>query len=1220
MLGTGLYVGKRIYDKRQARQRELDARLVERRRNLPQETRTELEKEARDSERRLAETYNTLRLSNQSIVNLTGKNVDDLLKNLQGLNPRALESYFQSLREGRGEIEQLSQTQLAHIDLIEKLVVTYRALAAESGAARDAASEYADHLRPVDVIFETLAVHAGELTSQFVEQRGALQRQTQATEAQAQAARNAAAATTAQAVATERANTGEVARIQHLLRTTQHTRKATEQVSDATERLTEFTGALVTTDAGLATHSEHVGYVTEAYRELSEQVGATVGDVLAGAGSFKEAWEALGRGVLDIVKHLGRQLLDSLLGSVRDVGRRLADVIFGQVHGTLGSFGFGASRGFLPSVLGGSSLGGFPIGLPTYPGGGGIFNGGFTGLDFPGTGGSLLWNVGAASVARVLPFTAPTLASYGFVANPIGLGTGVGGGVPGVNAPPAAGFGPFSPAALGALGGLGGSYGGNALLGAFGYRPGLASTVGGFAGGIAGSFATPVLTALLGPALGPLAPIVGPLFGTFFGTALGGLFGLQPTRIDTEKRGLRQFFRDQIPGYDYQRKESRVAAGLGAARAAGLDVEDAYLVAGLPYTLAANDAGLGTLTRFRNIGVGGLGRSGASRETARREALRLARKTGVDTTKGAIRSLNRALGGGFDRDRFTVAEVLENRDENAGETRHSRNRPVRLRHVVAGIIDIQTQFADFVDSGRLAAKILADETAQALTAAGRDASDYADVLDRIRDGSTHAAEGLREIGGLDFKNLTFTAEELDAHLLRIKDDVEAIQGAATQALTSGLSEGKSRAEVEESFQSGLQESLRRNVVKRTIDEALGDLGSIFEDIDLTEPLDAGSEAALRLKDKVGDAYDLVIDTLRAADLLPDSFDAAIDAADKIGQSVHRIAEHNRDLAQTQQLEAVGVLDPGTSQQRNLNFLQSEVATLDALTNDTPAREIRHAMTLLDQLAAATVEYYRTALAQEQQRAAAFAAAGDSLDQQIQSLIGGPGGYRPTERLAFLQDREREIRTKLKDATGVERATYLQQLGTNLTAQAQLPIYSPGDPRHIARRDAAIAELESLRREADSLRAQSEEKLLDLQEATKSELERIHALQDAYFAASLGKLDALVDNTARDYSPPTDQPRIAQEQRLPDGSTTDFPGRSAPPDGDSASESSRSQSGPTDRPAPAVTINVTLPESPESSDAAAAYARAFVAELERQLQPGARGYELVHTITRESGAR
>ena len=347
-----VYTAERKSDEELARRRESEVLAEERRRTVPQHTKVKLEDYALGRENSLRTAYESLRKYDHLVTELTGQNVDDLLKGLQDLNPRALESYFQSLREGRGEIEQLSQTQLAHIDLIEQLVVTYRALAVESDAARDAASEYADHLRPVDVIFETLAVHAGALTAQFVEQHGALQRHTQATEAQAQAARDVAAATTAQAAATERANTGEVARTRNLLRTTQHTRAASGQIASATERLIDLTGALMTTDAGLATHSEHVGYVTEAYRELSAQIGDTIGDVLSGAVSFKEAWESLGRGVLDTVKHLGRQLLDSLLGSVRDVGRRLADVIFGQLQGALGSFGLGASRGFLPPFLG----------------------------------------------------------------------------------------------------------------------------------------------------------------------------------------------------------------------------------------------------------------------------------------------------------------------------------------------------------------------------------------------------------------------------------------------------------------------------------------------------------------------------------------------------------------------------------------------------------------------------------------------------------------------------------------------------------------------------------------------------------------------------------------------------------------------------------------------------------------------------------------------------
>ena len=136
-----------------------------------------------------------------------------------------------------------------------------------------------------------------------------------------------------------------------LRRFVQHGSEASEQAFNLTEQLRALTKTTASTSPSLATHSEHVGFVTEAYRELSAQVGDTIGDVLSGAVSFKEAWESLGRGVLDTVKHLGRQLLDSLLGSVRDMGRRLADVIFGQVQGALGSFGLGASRGFLPSVF-----------------------------------------------------------------------------------------------------------------------------------------------------------------------------------------------------------------------------------------------------------------------------------------------------------------------------------------------------------------------------------------------------------------------------------------------------------------------------------------------------------------------------------------------------------------------------------------------------------------------------------------------------------------------------------------------------------------------------------------------------------------------------------------------------------------------------------------------------------------------------------------------------
>ena len=734
-----------LHNKEQARSRAFKAWAAEQNRMLPQYIQSGLETDSYDAGQRLGETYAALRMSDQSIANLTGMNVEDFLKVSAALDPIKV---FKSLRAGKGPAGEISNAQLGSLDTIEKLVVTYQKLAHETVEAKEAAAEYADErarlaqldktppipgtdvdteyatrvrtaqkrlitatgsaeelqglwerldrsqtykqtdeiyreiskrygaevqeaFRVVDVARQRLqaASEAGrEISNAYTEaataraeltqeerqgvqvkekavQVGDKQAAAERALAGAQTAQGQAAKASAQAEAEQRAGRQDLAaqsrdlekqtlaqtvatdaqvRITETL--TKETLAAGKQMAATTRRVEDGAAAHSGLTQALRVHQERVTPLTEAYRELSVQIGATVGAVLSGEVSFKEAWESLGRGVLETVRNLGQQVMDSLLGYVRNLGRGLPDVIFGPFRGTRGSIGFGGSLGFLPSFLAGGSPGGLPAGFPTFPtfppGGGFPFGG------FPVGGGSQLWNAGAATVARYLPFTAPTLASYGFVVNPIGMGTGVSGGVPGVNAPPAAGFGPFSPAALGALGGLGGAYGGTALLGALGYQPGLASTIGGFAGGIAGSLATPALTALLAPALGPLAPVLGPLFGTFFGTTLGGLFGFQPTRIDSEKRGLRQFFRDEVPGYHYSKKERSVGRGLSAARASGLSV---------------------------------------------------------------------------------------------------------------------------------AAKVIADETAQALTAAGRDATQYADVLDRIRSGATHAAEGLQEIGGLDFKDLTFTA-------------------------------------------------------------------------------------------------------------------------------------------------------------------------------------------------------------------------------------------------------------------------------------------------------------------------------------------------------------------------------------------------------------------------------------------------------------------------------
>ena len=1023
-------------------------------------------------------------------------------------------------------------------------------------------------------------------------------------EQQTETAQQLVDVTITQGQATKQTTLAETARNRGLLVLTQQTEDAFVQVSNVTDQLDELTTATARTSPGLTTHSEHVGVVTEAYRELSTQISETVGDLLTGEVSFKEAWASLGRGVLETVRNLGRQVVDSLLGYVRDLGRRLSDVIFGQLQGVPASFGFGGSRGFLPAFLGSGSLGGFPVGLPTFPAGGGVG----PALSLPGLGTGGLGSLARGGIAAVQRLVLPGYAGAGTIVNPIGLGNGATGlqGVPGVNAPPGSTlFGKLSPQALNLLSagaGFAGVFGGNTLLSSLGIRGGTAATLGGAGGALLGGYAA---TALLSATpLAPLAPILGPLLGGLLGSAgLGALFGTQPTRIDTEKRGLRDWFRHAAPGFDYQRKERRVASGLGRARDAGLDVENAYLVAGLPYALQADDAGLGTLTRFRNIGVSGLGRSGASRATARNTALRIAGKSGVGTTEDAIGYLNRALGGGFDRDPFTVAEVLENRDENAGETRHSRNRIVRLRDVVAGIIDIQTEFAGFVDSSRLAARILADETEQALRTAGRDASDYADVIERIRDGSTHAAEGLKEIGGLDFSDLTFTAAEFDAHLLRIKDDVEGITAAARTALTTGFAEGLTRAQVEKTFEDTVDDAIENAFIKRTIDAAL-DLDTLFEGIDLTDPAAVGGDTLNTIRQRIGAGYQNALDILTAAGLTPTG--ALPDAQDPDALAAAAAIRRNR---REQRLEAVGALAPGTA---GINLLNTEIDTLrrdvGALalpTADASVASLQEAVGLIEQLADKTVQYYQTAIAEQQMLFTAYDTTANNLDRRVQGLIGAPGGLSKTEQLASLQSRAQSIREELAGLTGADRAAALDRLGANLEAQVRLNVWGAHDPRQRRLFQTNLAEIDDLREDADKHARTAEQAIKDLQSSVVSEIKSLHTLSDTYYQTAIGKFEEIVDRIGG-YQPTEGLPRL------------DPPSSRHTPDPDP--EVAAAQSTPVRTSGSQVTINVTLPESAGTADEAAVYARAFVAELERQLQPGARGYELIHTISRESCAR
>ena len=236
---------------------------------------------------------------------------------------------------------------------------------------------------------------------------------------------------------------------------------------------------------------------------------------------------------------------------------------------------------------------------------------------------------------------------------------------------------------------------------------------------------------------------------------------------------------------------------------------------------------------------------------------------------------------------------------------------------------------------------------------------------------------------------------------------------------------------------------------------------------------------------------------------------------------------------------------------------------------------------------------------------AYTTVADSLDQRLQGLIGAPGGLTRTEQLATLQARAQGIREDLAGLTGTDRAAALDRLGANLEAQVRLGAYSQGDPRQRALYTRNTTEIEDLRMDADHHAKTAEQAIEDLQGAVVTELEQLHTLSDTYYQTAIGKFEE-INESIRAYQPPTDLPEI-EPPPAPKRNREPEPQESAAARAASATD------------APRITINVTLPEGGDAEDTAA-HARAFVAELERQLQPGARGYELVHTITRESGAR
>lgn len=129
-----------------------------------------------------------------------------------------------------------------------------------------------------------------------------------------------------------------------------------------------------------------------------------------------------------------------------------------------------------------------------------------------------------------------------------------------------------------------------------------------------------------------------------------------------------------------------------------------------------------------------------------------------------------------------------------------------------------------------------------------------------------AAKAFTAEGILDLK--TFEKE-----LAKASGQYDLIAEAAGQTIQKRIAENLSGSDTKAAFLALVKDGLRNAAITAFLDE---EIPKLFEGIDLTEPLELGSEAMATLAARAGVAADALFEMLRAAGLLPDALQAAVD--------------------------------------------------------------------------------------------------------------------------------------------------------------------------------------------------------------------------------------------------------------------------------------------------------------------------------------------------------
>lgn len=110
--------------------------------------------------------------------------------------------------------------------------------------------------------------------------------------------------------------------------------------------------------------------------------------------------------------------------------------------------------------------------------------------------------------------------------------------------------------------------------------------------------------------------------------------------------------------------------------------------------------------------------------------------------------------------------------------------------------------------------------------------------------------------------------------------------ALTDSFADALSAEEAGANAREAFLELVKEALRAQLVQKFIEDLMD---TLFEGIDLTEPIDLSSEAMQELADRVGIAAEELFRVLEAAGLLPEVLEDSSDKAEEVTEEVSKWA-------------------------------------------------------------------------------------------------------------------------------------------------------------------------------------------------------------------------------------------------------------------------------------------------------------------------------------------